>query len=151
MISRRRVFFGCCACAVLTSCHALLAALPEIIAVVTDAMLVLDQIQAFVDRYFKGAPNPPNEATVRDAMARARAALQLVNRAALAAEDIEQKDYDAAIKEFEQAYNDLLIVVNRRVPGLRIQRQGDPPMMLASEDELIVPEPIAIGYKLRRR
>lgn len=134
-----------------SGCNALgpiISALPEIIAVVTDATLILDQIEAFVRRFFAARPDPDKEQAVARALGRARAALVAAQRTAKGAQNLDQQKIDEAFADFKVAYRELRGLVDG-IPGLRVARAGEPTLS-ATPGELVVPEPEALTFKLTK-
>lgn len=126
-----------------TGCGAIVAALPAVIAAVTDAVLILDQIEDFVRRYFAANPSPEREKAVFAALGRCRSALVVAQRSAKGVQELDQQQMDAAFADFKVAYQQLTALLDG-IPGLRVQRTGEPPLA-AGPDQLIVPAPEALA------
>lgn len=127
----------------LSSCAAVVAHLPTVVAAVTDAMLVLDSIERFVALYFVKHPDEDKAAKVAAALVRARGALNAALRSAEGAKQLDQGQVDAAFAEFREAYQALIALVG----PLGVQPGG--PALRAAPDTLIVPEPMALSLKLK--
>src|SRR5688500_16867770 len=126
-------------------CAAVVSALPSVIAAVTDAMLILDQIEDFVRRYFAANPDPAREKKFDVAMTRCRSALVAAQRTAKGAEKLDQQKVDEAFAEFKVAYRELAALC-ATIPGLRVQKPGEKPLT-ARPGELAVPAPEALTIK----
>ncbi len=131
-----------------TACAALASALPTIVAAVTDGMLILDQIEEHMRLHFAANPNPGREKAVARALGKCRNALIAAQRTARGAGELDQQRVDAAFVDFQVAYRELAALVDG-VPGLRLQRIGEPPLT-AAPDELVVPEPEALTLRIER-
>lgn len=128
------VFSSC-----LTSCKEFLAALPKVVSVVQDAMLILDQVESFTDQYFKAHPNHEREKAVKDGLARSRSALIAVQRAGVGADKLDRGATLSAIADFQAAYGELLKACEG-IPGLNVGALGD----AAPPGGLTIPEPLAM-------
>lgn len=126
----------------LTGCAALTAALPMIIPAISEAALILDQIQTFVGSYFKAHPDAVKETEVTDKLQRARATLVAAERATSGADHLNQKQWDSAIADFKAAYTDLLAAVS----PLGVHQGGG--LLTAPGPGLSVPEPTALTLKV---
>ena len=114
------------------------AALPSVIAVVASVVstagTVLDSIEAFADTYFAAKPDAGFQQSIATALTRCRVALVAVQQASRGAEDLNDRDYHAALSAFLEAYQSLLDVV---APiGVRVTADG---RMSASPGTLSVP------------
>lgn len=125
----------------LCGCASILSALPTVIAAVTDAALVLDAIDSFVDKYFENNPEPALEMKVEEAMNAARASLNIALRVTNGVDDLSREDAIAAFSEFKRAYEELLVLVEPL--GVK-QALGDQGMLSASKNVLYVPKPLAL-------
>jgi hypothetical protein len=130
----------------LTACAPIMAALPTVIAAVTDAVVILDQIEAFVDAYFARNPDPPKQALAAKAIAKTRASLNTALRTSRGTEELNQERVDQAFAEFRAAYQDLLVVVG----PLGVRPPGALTAAPASGEVLEVPEPEALHLSVRR-
>lgn len=121
-------------------CAAVAAYLPSIVAAITDATLILDNIKSFADRYFVVKPDPTLQEKVDSAVSRARIALDLAIRATQGASDLTQEQIDKAFSEFKDAYVDLLKLVEpigvTTGDGIKVVPGG-----------LNVPSPMALALK----
>jgi len=99
--------------AVLTmGCGASLAAiLAATISGVQDAMLILDQVSSFVDTYFATKPAPELQAKIDTAFEKCNKALNIINRTAQGGQDVQNKNMQAAMKDFQAAFLDLMDLV----------------------------------------
>lgn len=126
-------------------CAAILAALPTVIAAVQSAMLVLDQLEQFIDAAFRAKPNPELEKQVGKSLAKTRSALLLVQHAAEGATDLHDQRLQAAFASFEAAYSELLSLVHPlgvRVAPLPLGGAADAPLQVAydaASETLTVP------------
>jgi hypothetical protein len=124
-------------------CAQVVSHLPSVIAAVTDGMLVIDSIERFIDAFFRQKPSPDLEKKVRDGIARSRSALSAALRLAQGTEKLEQAQIDAAFADFKAAYTELLVILG----PLGVQQQGT--ALRATPGGLIVPEPLALTFKLK--
>jgi hypothetical protein len=116
-------------------------AIPTIVSVVNDAMLILKTIDAAAQEYFRSreVPEDVRKEYVR-AYTAAVAALNAANHTLRGVKNIDQKEYDRAIQEFRSAYG-----------GLRdfLEQYGvmrDDKMSIGG-DEVTVPVPEAIEFR----
>jgi hypothetical protein len=128
-------------CLALPACAAVLAYLPTALAVISDAVLVLQQIEAFARGYFAAHPDPVTQAKIDAALLRARSALDAATRLANGAQALDAKQFAAALADFRAAYDDLLVLVgpigvHHAVEGLDLGT--------GYGGDLIVPEPLAL-------
>jgi len=131
----------CLLAAPVTSGCVLADLLPQVIAAATDASLVLDAIQSFVNQFFAKAPDPAAQAKVEQAIARARAAADVALRTAQASQQLTQKDIDAAFAGFKEAYDALMVLVGPM--GVRETKLGEPQRMGVTADGMLsVPRPL---------
>ncbi len=95
--------------ALLTSCAALASALPVINSAVTDTQLVLKGIETTFEAYQLSHPvQPTDRAEYEQLLAQAYHALALGERTLADLKQIDQGQYDAAIKDFSAAYSTLV-------------------------------------------
>lgn len=123
-------------------CATLAPYLPTAIAWAQDGMIILDQIQRFVDAAFARHPNPELQAKAEKAAARARAALSLALRTASGADKLNQAQLDAAFAEFKAAYLDYTALV-----GPLGVSSGGARLAASPGGGLVVPEPLALVRK----
>lgn len=133
----------------LGGCSTLAAALPiltDVIAKVTDGIQILDQIQAFVDRYFAAHPNEAQQKKVGQAIATTRSALNVALRTSRGAKELSDEQADAAFADFKVAYKELLSLVGG-LDGVKVAppaKPGEAMLLSAGPDTLSVPEPLAL-------
>lgn len=138
------VFCALSACS-FVSCKELLAALPKVVSVVQDAMLIVDQVEAFTGDYFKAHPNPEKEAAVLKAVSRSRSALIVAQRSAAGGDKAASGQTQSALDDFRVAYEELLKACEG-IPGFSV---GDASQMFAAPgDSLVVPTPLAMEKAL---
>jgi hypothetical protein len=126
-------------------CATIASKLPAVISAVTDGMMVLDTIEAFIRNYFTKHPAPETQARVDVAIARTRGALSAALRTAHGAEKLDQAQIDAAFADFKAAYQDLMVLLTPL--GVR---SGDRLAAAPNSSGLIVPEPLAFGLGAAR-
>lgn len=131
--------------AIAPGCAAFVKALPQIVSLVNDAVLVIEQIESFSQSYFRAHPDAAREAAVADALARTRSALIATERAASGVEAVSKEDTQAALDAFREAYGHLLEAIGG-IPGLRVGSAGD----AAAPGELVVPDPLLLTHQLER-
>ena len=129
----------------LPSCAGALAALPSVVEAVTDAGIVLDRAEDFVDRYFSAAPSPEAEKTVRAGLDKARAALNTALHTARGADAAGRGDAYTALADFRTAYAAFLNLTR----PLGLGQVGDPPRPLGAAGgypagTLDLPPPLAL-------
>lgn len=129
-----------------TGCAAIMSLLPHVIAVVVEAGQILDQIEAFVKRYFMNHPDQAKEIAVAKAVAKARSALNFVMRTTEGADKLDQAKVDAAFEDFKKAYLELMALC--RPFGVYPESA---PLMTSNADGavLVVPEPLALHPKVK--
>lgn len=133
---------------VLPGCGAVIAALPQVISAVTDGIMLLDQIERYVESYFAAKPNPELQEKVVKAIGKARNALIAANRTAKGAQKLDQQKVDEAFADFGVAYSELAALLDGvKIPGLRVARPGA--ALSAAPGELVLPEPMALKLKLQ--
>lgn len=125
-------------------CAAVMSFLPTVIAAVSDATMILDQIQTFVTNYYRDHPDATKEKQAMLALAKARSALIGAQRAAQGAEKLDQKKIDEAFQDFKVAYQEVLAIV-----GPLGVTSGDG--LHATEHGLTVPTPEALNLKVPAR
>jgi hypothetical protein len=120
------------------SCAAMFAALPTIIAAAETASDVINAIDSFVQQR-------EHDHAIDVAITKARAALIAVRRAAAGAKDLHDGDLQAALTEFQAAYQAVLDLV----APLGIHAPPDDGRLAApSPGELIVPSAPALRLEL---
>ncbi|NUO50674.1 MAG: hypothetical protein HOV80_17615 [Polyangiaceae bacterium] len=128
------------------SCKALMPviqALPEIVAAVQDASMILDQIEGFADTYFKAHPAPERQAEVDKAIANTRSTLIVAERSTSGVHDLSEKDLAAAFADFAVAYDELSALVDG-LGGLKLERPGE--TYSAAPGITVIPAPTALSY-----
>lgn len=131
-------------------CAAIMAALPTIIAAVTDAVIVLDQIEAWIRRYFAAHPNPEKEEQVAKAIGKTRNALNAANRTCAGVEKLDQVQVDAAFADFKVAYQELTaLCAGLPGAGLRVKQPNEGPLLMATDDMLSVPPASALVPRIK--
>jgi hypothetical protein len=123
-------------------CAAIVGNLPTVLAYVQDAQLVVSAIESFVNAVFATGVKPELQKPVAVAIARTKAALSAVLRAGTGVDKLNQADVDAAFKEFQLAYTDLINLVQ----PLGVSAGGG--ALKATPGGLVVPEPLAIKRAL---
>ncbi len=124
----------------LTGCPAMLAALPDVIAAVTDGTQILDAIESFCTAWFIQHPSVESQQKVSEAIAKARLALNIALRTAQGAKNLDDASIDAAFNDFKNAYIELLSLVK----PYGVKESALPSMkMRAAPGELVVPQPLA--------
>lgn len=126
--------------ALIPGCAAFQKALPQIVSLVTDAILVIDQIDSFTGAYFKSHPNAEQEKAVADGLSRTRHALIAAQRTSESAGALGEGDAAGALAAFRGAYEELLAAC-AGIPGLKVGAIGD----AAGPGTLVVPEPLILA------
>lgn len=119
------------------SCAAVVQYLPTVIAVVQDALIVIDQIKMFTDGVFVVKPNPDLQHKIDQAIARTKVALDAALRVANGTDKLTKEQADAAFADFKVAYQDLIALV----APLGV-KTGD--HLAAAPGTLTVPTPLAL-------
>lgn len=128
----------------LVGCAAVVKALPVIASVIADAHQTMDIIDVAAQEWVR-TTNPPDEhrrkyAELRSATLRS---LNIANRAVTGAQDIDQKQYDAAFQEFKAAFAELKAFLQERgvmnAGALKSSADGTPEP---------VPEPLALTHQV---
>lgn len=127
-----------------SSCAAVVSALPTVIAAVQDGMLILDAIDSFVDNVFKVRPDAELEKKVDVALARTRLALDTALRISRGTENLTQAQLDTAFNEFRIAYQDLVALVT----PLGVSTGAGDTLRALPGGGLQVPEPLALRLKV---
>lgn len=122
-----------------SSCAAVVSTLPKVVSIVSDAALIVDAIDSFVDNVFQVKPDTELQSKVDLAIARTRLALAMANRLATGTEKITQAQLVAAFEDFRVAYQELLALV----APLGVSTSGDLALK-ATAGGLQVPEPMAL-------
>ena len=119
-------------------CAPLFAALPDVIAAITDGAQIIDVIEHFVANYFVMHPDAEAQKKVAEAINRCRLSLNLALRTAQASKELNDQQVDAAFNDFKAAYIELLGLTK----PYGVKPAGGK-MMTARGDSLEVPEPLA--------
>jgi hypothetical protein len=108
-----------------------------VLTVVQDAVLILDNIEAFVN----ATTTIPAEtkAKIDDVIAKCRNALAVANHAAAGGQALNSKDVQAALKEFELAFNELMDLVGKF--GVTMVGEGN---ASGAPTKLMIPRPMAL-------
>jgi hypothetical protein len=86
--------------------------LANIVSGVVDAITIVDQVNDFVDTYFKSNPNPDLQKKIGTVISKCRTSINnLVNRAARGSQDLQNKEVLAATVEFKAAFDELMDLV----------------------------------------
>ena len=134
----------CVAAPVNTGCAAVLPVIPKIVAVITDAIAIMQIIDNAVQTYFATHPDVPAKVKQAYALAYRKAmdGLNAANHALTGVEDLDQQQYDAAFEEFKQAYLDLLDLLAKQ--GLM---QGNQ-LRVSPTETVELPEPAALTFRV---
>lgn len=124
----------------LLGCATLMTLLPKVIATITDAQMILDEIENFVDAFFAVQPDPPLQNKVTQALDNCRTSLNIALRTTTGAKDLTERDVEAAFKEFQKAYAELLVLVQPL--GVVQGDTGD--KLSIGPKQLVVPPPLAL-------
>ena len=124
----------------LSGCAAVMAALPEVAAVISDATAVLQIIERALDSWF--AVSPPDAETRQEAnllLSDAWSALRVATFATRGAQDMSEEDKRKAFEEFRKAYSELHAFLMRHgvLQGSMLSLGGG-----KTQD---IPEPLALG------
>ncbi len=134
----------CCLGAPLGGCAAVMPVIPQIVSVVTDAMVIMGIIDNAAQEYFRTHPNVTPEARAKyvNLYQKALNALNTAQHALTGVEDLDQKQYDAAFSEFRKAYQELTDLLDRQ----GMLNQGY--LSAAPGEQVYVPAPVALAYKV---
>lgn len=140
------------------SCATVASTLPKVMSVVSDAALIVEQIDSFSAAVFKAVPNADLEKKVEQAINIARKALATANRTASGAENLSQSQLAAAFDDFRIAYQNLLALVGPLgvttgsgaggalgASGCGSGSAGDGGLCAIAGERLQVPEPLALS------
>ena len=126
----------------LVGCGATLGTIiATVLSVVTDASLIVDQVQDFVDTYFDAKPDPVVQAKVTAIIGKCRSALIVMDRAAKGGQDLNSKDVVAAMKNFQEAFAELMNLVG----PLGVKIAGEPAKLGDGPARLTIMRPLAMG------
>lgn len=124
----------------LCSCAGFVSMLPKVLADITEASIVIDHIEHFVNDGFALLPNPGAQKVVASAIQRARDALAMATRTANGAQALDANQADAALNDFRVAYADLLKVV----APFGVKQTSAGAFSVGVPGELLVPEPMGM-------
>jgi len=127
---------GCAGCTLAT-------VLPTVIEVITDASLILQTIETFVNAFFAKRPDPALQQKIADALNKARLTLVTAGHLADGLSDANDGRVGAAFSDFKAAYVALLDLI---VP-LGVRQGGSlqvAPDALGAPAGLVVPRPRAL-------
>jgi hypothetical protein len=136
LIAARCVQGVAAALVVPVSCAAIVPYLPTVVAVVQDALIVVDQIKNFVDGVHVVKPDV-DLSKVYFAISRTKVALDAALRATNGVDKLTREQADAAFADFRVAYQDLIALV----APLGV-KTGD--HLAAAPGTLTVPTPLAL-------
>lgn len=124
-----------------------LPVITQIASVVLDALAMLEIIDSSVDEWLARHPVQAEQVRPRYAAAyqKAVAALNLAQRVLSSAESLDQEQYDAAIKDFGQAYRELVQLLEAE----GITRDGYLEGASGQLPVYVPPDPLALTYRVR--
>ena len=130
----------------LGGCAAVMPVIPQIVSVVTDAMVVLGIVDSSVQEYFRTHPDldPAVRAQYVDVYQKALRALDAAQAALRGVEQLDQKQYDAAFAQFKAAYQELLDLLEQK--GMLRQQY----LSAAPGQSVYLPMPEALSYRVAR-
>jgi len=127
----------------LAGCGATLGTiLATVLTVVTDAALIVDQVQDFIDIYFDGKPDPALQAKITAVIAKCQVALDMATRAARGGQALNGKDVAAALAEFQAAFADLMELVGPL--GVKVAGTAG---IEGAPVRLLIARPLALGVE----
>lgn len=124
-----------------SGCAAIGAALPGIIAAVTDGAAIIDAIERFVSNYFLSHPDPEAQKRIGEAVLKCRVALNVALRSAQGASKLSDEQVDAAFADFKVAYLELIGLTK---PYGVVPAGGNRLRAAPGGGVLEVPEPMAL-------
>jgi hypothetical protein len=133
-----------------TGCAALVAALPTVSEVVSDAVAILGMISQGVASYFRASPNPTKQAEIEAAIAKAQGALVLGEQGLAGVEHATQGQMAAAFASFAQAYSEMMAllgplgIVSAQPTASTPADGGSGALMATQAPRLVVPTPLAV-------
>jgi hypothetical protein len=134
-----------CACLAMPAmaCAELVPLIPTIVSIITDAVVVIETIDGVVQEHFRAVDvSPEVRAAYTQVHSRCLAALNAANHALRGAEKLDQKQFDAAFDDFDAAYRDLRVLLEKE--GLL---EGD--RLKAGGTEIVIPDPEVLTYRVR--
>jgi hypothetical protein len=140
MVKIRALLFAVITCLGVSStgCEAFVQALPAAIPIVTNSLMLVQQIADFASQYFKAAPNPDRERAVAESVSKTRGALIDAHKKSASTDDV-----NAAFSGFRAEYGALLEAC-RGIPGFSVAPDGEEPTFGASPGTLVVPSPNSV-------
>jgi len=127
----------------LLGCSAVLSTLPTVITAVLDAVIILDNIEEYVDRYFIMNPNPEKQAKINEVLSIARTSLNVAIRVTQGAENLSKEEIAEAFQAFKEAYQQLLVLI--KPLGIKEATNLNDTLSLSPE-QLVIPKPLALKY-----
>lgn len=91
-----------------SGCAAVVSQLPNVVAYVQDAELILNTIETAMNGVWANHPDPANQKLVNESIAKVDTALDAVNRIAQGGEKVDQAQLEAAFSDFQAAFSDLM-------------------------------------------
>lgn len=124
-----------------SGCKEFYAALPAVIPIVTNSLLLIDQIADFADKHFGASPDAAKQKEVATAVSNSRAALMEAQKQGKDAEnqDAVNKSFDGFKAEYAK-----LLKACEPIPGFKVAPAGTEVVYGASPDTLVVPSPEAL-------
>jgi hypothetical protein len=128
----------------LSGCAAVMPVIPQIVSVVTDAMVIMGLIDSSVQEYFRTHPQiaPEVRSQYVEVYQKALRALNASQAALRGVEDLDQKKYDAAFLEFKTAYQELLDLLEKE--GILRQQY----LSAGPGDQIYLPTPEALSFQV---
>ncbi len=147
LFSRLLAIFICCVS--LTGCigSSVAAAIPTVVAAVTDASAVLNLVQSAVNVWFARNPDDTEQAKINELIQRSWAGIRAANLALQGAENLSQEDYDRAMSDFRNAYGELQVLLQKK--GILSGSRGTLLSMDGGEKESVeIAPPMALSLKV---
>lgn len=141
------------AAATLTGCPALIAALPTVSAIVSDAIAVVGMIEGAVTAYYQSHPGTSAVQTeIVAAIAKTKAALVTGEQTLAGIENASQAQMAAAFSDFSAAFGDLMTLVAPLgiVPAQPVVQtvvsviDGGAPKATQTQPAAVIPVPLAV-------
>lgn len=136
---RKLVIATALSASLLTGCAGLIAALPEIAAVVADAAAVLSIVERALDSFYAVTPPDPEvRQQANQLMSNAWTALRIATAATKGADHLSKDEQRAAFEEFRKCYSELhkFLQENGVLKGSKLS--------LGMGAEADIPEPLAM-------
>lgn len=144
----RRDLFELGACLVLAGCARFSQGVNVAISALQTSALVLDQIQGFVDAYFRATPDAAKEKQVDDAIEKTREGLIVATKLLEGIEAASQLQIDIATKDFKEAWDELVKLVGPL--GVKVSKPGEHLMLSEAEHGIVVDEPEILSLRSKR-